>query len=62
MKTIILPEKGEWESLCRRPSISKSDLEEKVREILKRVKSEKDKAIYYYSEKFDDVNPGILKV
>ena len=28
MKTIILPEKGEWESLCRRPSIKKSDLEE----------------------------------
>jgi histidinol dehydrogenase len=62
MKTIILPEKGEWESLCRRPLISKSDLEEKVREILKRVKSEKDKAVYYYSEKFDDVNPGNLKV
>ena len=62
MKTIILPEKAEWESLCRRPSISKSDLEEKVREILKRVKSEKDKAVYYYSEKFDGVKPGNLKV
>jgi histidinol dehydrogenase len=62
MKTIILPEKTEWESLCRRPSISKSDLEEKVRDILIRVKSEKDKAVYDYSEKFDGVNPGSLKV
>jgi hypothetical protein len=41
MKTITLPEKIEWESLCRRPSINKSDLEEKVREILKNVKTEK---------------------
>ena len=62
MKIIILPEKAEWESLCRRPSISKSDLEEKVRDILKRVKSEKDKAVYDYSEKFDGVKPGNLKV
>ena len=62
MKTIILPEKAEWESLCRRPSISKSDLEEKVREILENVKSEKDKAVFCYSEKFDGVNPGNLKV
>jgi histidinol dehydrogenase len=62
MKTIILPEKGDWESLCRRPSFKKSDLEEKVREILKTVKSEKDKAVYSYSEKFDGVKPGNLKV
>jgi histidinol dehydrogenase len=62
MKTVILPEKVEWESLCKRPSIDKSDLEEKVREILKRVKSEKDKAVYSYSAKFDGVNPGNLKV
>ena len=61
MKTIILPERAEWENLCRRPSINKSDLEEKVRDILKRVKSEKDKAVYHYSEKFDGVNPGNLK-
>jgi len=45
MKTITLPEKGGWEDLCRRPSIKKGDLEEKVREILKSVKSEKDKAL-----------------
>jgi len=62
MKIIILPENDEWEDLCRRPSIKKSDLEEKVREILKTVKSEKDKAVYSYSEKFDGAKPGNLKV
>jgi histidinol dehydrogenase len=62
MKTIVLPEKSDWDILCRRPSITKSDLEDQVREILRRVKSEKDKALYIYSEKFDGVNPGNLKV
>jgi histidinol dehydrogenase len=62
MKTIILPDKNDWESLCKRPSIKKSDLEEKVRDILKTVKSGKDKAVYSYSEKFDLVRPGNLKV
>ena len=62
MKTIILPEKGEWESLCRRPSIGKTDLEEKVRGILRAVKSEKDKALFAYSEEFDGVKPSNLKI
>jgi histidinol dehydrogenase len=62
MKTIIRPEKSSWECLCTRPSLQKSDLEEKVREILSRVKSEKDRAILDYSEKFDGVRPASLKV
>jgi histidinol dehydrogenase len=62
MKTIIRPEKSSWECLCNRPSLQKSDLEEKVREILNRVKSEKDRAILDYSEKFDGVRPARLKV
>ena len=62
MKTIILPEKDEWESLCNRPSFTKSDLDEKVREILYSVRTEKDKAVYSYSEKFDGVKLSDLKV
>lgn len=62
MKTIILPEKDSWETLCKRPSIKKSDLEAKVRDILEKVKSEKDKAVQSFSEKFDSVKPDILKV
>ena len=62
MKTIILPEKSSWECLAIRPSLQKSDLEEKVRDILSRVKSDKDLAILDYSEKFDGVRPVSLKV
>ena len=62
MKTLILPEEDEWVSLCKRPSFTKSDLDEKVREILNRVRTEKDKAIYSYSEIFDGVKLSDLKV
>ena len=62
MKTIILPEESGWEDICRRPSIKKSYLEEKVRAILLNVKSEKDKAVFAYSEKFDGVRLESLKV
>jgi histidinol dehydrogenase len=62
MKTIILPEKSSWECLAIRPSLQKGGLEEKVRDILNRVKSEKDRAILDYSEKFDGVRPVSMKV
>jgi histidinol dehydrogenase len=62
MKTIILPERSAWEDLCSRPSLKKSDLDEKVKEILRKVKSEKDKALFSFSEQFDGVRPDNLRV
>jgi histidinol dehydrogenase len=62
METIILPEKENWSELCRRPEIPGNDLTDVVRGILISVKSEADKAIYSYSEKFDGTPPGDLKV
>jgi histidinol dehydrogenase len=62
MKTIMLPEKESWNGLCRRPLIARNDLENIVRGIINGVKSETDSAIYHYSEKFDGVSPGSLKV
>ena len=62
MKTIYYPEKNNWDTLCIRPEIDKTNLEEAVKEIINRVKSEKDKAIYYFSEKFDGIPHGSLKV
>ena len=62
MKTIILPRRESWNELCKRPLIPASDLENIVREILNRVKSEGDKAVTYFSEKFDGVCSGNLKV
>jgi len=62
MKTILYPEKKSWETICRRPGINQTDLTDTIMGIINRVKSEKDKAIYYFSEKFDGVPPGSLKV
>ncbi|MCX6253554.1 MAG: histidinol dehydrogenase [Bacteroidia bacterium] len=62
MKTILFPIKESWETLCKRPEIDKIDLEDIVRTIINSVKSEMDNAIYYFSEKFDGVLPGNLKV
>jgi histidinol dehydrogenase len=62
MKTILFPEKKSWDTLCRRPGIDKTDLEDVVREIINRVKSEMDNAIYYFSEKFDGFLSGNLKI
>ena len=62
MKIITLPEKERWEELCRRPEIDRNYLDNVVRDIINSVKSEKDKAVYSYSEKFDGVLTGTLKV
>ncbi len=62
MKLIFFPEKESWETLCKRPGIDKNDLMDVVRGIINSVKSEADKAIYYYAKKFDGVPPGELKV
>lgn len=62
MKTLVFPDKGTWDELCRRPEIARNDLENTVLDIIKRVKSEKDNAICFFSEKFDGVPSGNLKV
>jgi len=62
MKTIYYPEKNNWDTLCIRPEIDKTNLEEAVKDIIDRVRSEKDKAIRYFSDKFDRVIPCNLKV
>lgn len=62
MKTILYPEKNSWAIHCSRPEIDKPGLEDVVRDIINRVKSDKDSAISYFSEKFDRVPAGNLKV
>jgi histidinol dehydrogenase len=62
MKIILFPEKESWESLCRRPEIDKTDLDNVVRSIINNVRSGRDNAIYSLSEKFDGVTSGNLKV
>ena len=62
MKTILLPEKNSWAELCLRPEIQRDDLVNIVSDIIKKVKSEGDNAIYYLSEKFEGVSQINLKV
>ena len=62
MEKIALPAKESWRELCRRPEIPGIDLENVVRDIINSIKSQADKAVYYYSGKFDGVLPGKLKV
>ena len=58
MKDIKLPPRESWENLCKRPELPVSDLENVVRDILNNVKSNSDKAVNAYSEKFDWNSPG----
>jgi histidinol dehydrogenase len=62
MKIILNPDKETWAELCLRPGIDKSDLDNSVRDIINKVKSDKDIALSYFSEKFDGTSPGKLKV
>jgi histidinol dehydrogenase len=62
MKIILFPKKESWDTLCKRPGIDKTDLENNVRGIISRVKSEMDKAVCFFSEKFDGIPPAALKV
>jgi histidinol dehydrogenase len=62
MKTILFPKKENWEELCRRPVFDNSQLDDVVSTILRRVRSEGDKAVIEYSEKFDGLTLFDLKV
>ncbi len=61
MEKILLPVRENWQELCRRPEIPGIDLENVVRDIINNIKSESDKAVYFYSGKFDGILPGKLK-
>ncbi|MDO9580524.1 MAG: histidinol dehydrogenase [Bacteroidales bacterium] len=62
METIIFPERERWETISKRPGIDKSDLEDTVKDIIGRVKTEGDNAVGLFSEKYDGVPQGSLKV
>jgi histidinol dehydrogenase len=62
MQTIFYPLKETWKNLCKRPVMDTSGLNAAVTEILGRVKSEGDKALLDYSEKFDGVTLAGIKV
>jgi histidinol dehydrogenase len=62
MKTFLLPPENEWDLLCVRPSIVRSDLESRVREIISQVRNDGDEALLSFAEKFDGHRPSSLRV
>ena len=62
MKIITNPERATWKTLCERPGIGKSYLENAVKDILYKVRTEKDSALKYCAGKFDGFTPETFKV
>ncbi len=62
MEKIIYPQKQTWKKLSKRPQINKEELNDVVLKILRKVKKEKDLALFEYSEKFDGIKMKTLQV
>ena len=62
MKTILYPQRENWDKLCKRPVNDNPELDVSVRSILERVRSQGDKALREISLEFDGVNPDDMKV
>lgn len=52
----------EWKSLCERPLQNQENLESQIKEVFSEVEKKRDKALKFYTEKFDKVSLEDLKV
>ena len=62
MKKIIHPDRKDWAEILKRPVLNMETLRGTVCEVLERVKSEGDKAVLEYEERFDKVKLESLVV
>ena len=62
MKKIIHPDRKDWAEILKRPVLNMETLRGTVCEVLERVKSEGDKAVLVYEERFDKVKLDTLAV
>ena len=62
MNQHILPERGDWPSLMRRPAMNTASLETVVDSILQAVKEEGDVAVKRYTQQFDQAEISVLAV
>ena len=62
MNIITYPKRSQWNDLLRRPTLNTATLRETVLEVLERVRTEGDKAVIEYEEKFDHVHLDSLTV
>ncbi|WP_272148674.1 histidinol dehydrogenase [Tenacibaculum aiptasiae] len=56
MKIIKYPNRKDWKNLCKRATLSESNLDEVVKEVLEDVKLNKNKALIKYAKKFDGLD------
>lgn len=62
MKQYKYPPISEWKSLCERPLQNQENLSEQVKSVFDEVKNNGDKALKFFTEKFDNVILNDLKV
>ena len=62
MNLITNPDKSQWAELLKRPMMNTENLFDTVRAIIDRVKTEGDRAVLEYEEKFDKVALTALAV
>jgi len=62
MKLYKYPQVSEWKSLCERPLQNQENLSEQVKSVFEEVKINGDKALKFYTEKFDRVLLDDFKV
>ena len=55
MKTILYPQREEWEALLKRPEVEVEAVRETVNQVLARVRAEGDRAVLDYEAQFDGV-------
>ncbi|WP_312765454.1 histidinol dehydrogenase [Epilithonimonas sp.] len=62
MKQYKYPQFSEWKSLCERPLQNQKNLESQVKQVFSEVEKNGDKALKFYTEKFDGVVLDDFKV
>ena len=62
MKTILYPVPETWDGLCKRPVLENKNIDTTVRAIMKKVKTEGDRALLEFSKLFDKVAVTEMKV
>ena len=62
MEIFVFPAKENWHQLIERPKIKGLDIESVVRPIFSKIREQGDKALYFYSKKFDKASLSNLKV
>lgn len=62
MRKYNVPSTSEWQELCTRPTFPHDELTERVEQILSKVESQGDKALFEFSQRFDGATLNNLQV